>query len=217
VTATIRILLVDDHPMVRQGLAAFFAVTPDLEVVAECADAEAALDAIEATRPDLVLVDLELVGRSGLWLIDEMRRRALPGRAVVLTSYADPERARAATRAGARAFLLKRIDPDDLAQALRQVHSGRSVFDPEIAGAVLDPAPAATTPHLTPREREVLDALLSGLANKEIADALGISPRTVKGHVGALLAKLGCLDRTQAVIAAYRLGLAPAPGERRPP
>lgn len=202
--------------MVRQGLAAFFSVTPDIEVAAECADAVAALRAVAETQPDLVLVDLELEGRSGIWLLEEMRRRGLPGRPVVLTSYADAGRARAATRAGARAYLLKRIDPDQLALALRQVHGGRTVFDPEIADALLDQAPEPSAPRLTPREREVLDALLRGLANKEIAGALGISARTVKGHVGALLAKLGCLDRTQVVIAAYRLGLAERADPPRP-
>jgi DNA-binding NarL/FixJ family response regulator len=205
---SIRVLIVDDHPMVRQGLSAFFAVTPDLEVVAECGDAEAALRALERAGADIALVDLELPGRSGLWLIEEMRHRGLFARVVVLTSYAQPERARAAIAAGARAYLLKRIDPDDLAQAVRQVHAGRTVFDPEVAPALLGGGLPPTGPRLTPREREVLDALLRGLANKEIAHALGISPRTVKGHVGALLAKLGCLDRTQVVIAAYRLGLA---------
>lgn len=204
----VRILVVDDHPMVRQGLAAFFAVSPDLSVVGECADAESALALAEAERPDIALVDLELPGRSGLWLLEEMRARQLPVRCVVLTSYADAEHARAALGAGAQAYLLKRIDPEDLANALRQVHAGRTVFDPEVAPALLAQASAPPGPRLTVREREVLDALLRGLANKEIADALGISPRTVKGHVGALLAKLGCLDRTQAVIAAYRLGLA---------
>ena len=208
-----RILIVDDHPMVRQGLADFLSVSSDFEVVAQCAEAESALRALAAHAPDVVLVDLELPGRSGLWLLEEMRRRSLRALPVVLTSYADPGRVAAAVRAGARAYLLKRIDPDDLVSALRQVRGGRMVFDPEVAPALAGAAAsgAAAAP-FTPRERDVLDALLAGLSNKEIAASLGIAERTVKGHIGALLAKLGCQDRTQAVIAAYRLGLGPGSG-----
>ena len=200
-----RILVVDDHPMVRQGLASFLALADDMDVVGEAFDAETALQALTDRQPDVALVDLELPGRSGLWLIAAMAEAAPTVRALVLTSFVDAARVRGALSAGARGYLLKRVAPEDLLAAIRQVAAGRTVLDPEAAALV---AAQPDAPHLTARERDVLGEILAGRSNKEIADALCVSERTVKGHVSALLAKLGCQDRTQIVIAAYRLGLA---------
>jgi len=213
----IRILLVDDHPVVREGLRTFLSLAGDLEVVGEAEDADGALTAVTSLAPDVVLLDLALPGRSGLVLLERLARstrggevdaQALP-RVLVLTSYCDEARVREALALGAGGYLLKRVAPEDLVTAIRQVFAGRLVLDPEASRFVrVSPAGrgAGDDPlgELTPREREVLREMAAGRSNREIATGFGISERTVKGHVSAILSKLGATDRTQAVIAYLR-------------
>ena len=213
---TIRVLVVDDQLMVRAGIAAIVDAEPDLEVVGEAADGEAALGLAARLRPDVVLMDIRMPGMDGLTAT--ARLTAEPGpRVLVLTTFHQDAYVFEALRAGASGFVLKDTRPADLLAAIRLVAGGEALLSPAVtrrlieafaAGTVV--APAAPDPRLaglTPREREVLVHIATGLSNAEIGAALGITTGTVKAHVYALLAKLGVRDRVQATIAAYDLGL----------
>lgn len=201
----IRILIVDDHAVVRRGLGSFLATAPDLQVVGEAATGEEAVALAPVLRPDVVLMDLVLPGMDGV----EATRRLLaacPGaRVVVLTSYPDDERVIPALQAGALSYLLKDVAPDALAAAIRAAARGEPVLHPVAqAGLVRALGRPGPAPDLTPREREVLALVAQGLSNQAIAGRLGIAERTVKAHISNLLAKLDLQDRTQLAIYALR-------------
>jgi DNA-binding NarL/FixJ family response regulator len=205
--APIRLLLVDDHEMVRAGLRTFLELQPDMAVVGEAATAEQALAQVPALAPDIVVMDLMLPGMSGL---DAVRRLGAdhPGvRVVVLTSYAGQEWVLPAVRAGVAGYLLKDVGPVELADALRAVHAGGAQLHPTVAATVMQSVAAAERDPLTPRENEVLRLIARGLSNRLIARELALSEKTVKTHVSAVLAKLGVADRTQAALHAVRSGL----------
>lgn len=206
----IRVLLVDDHQVVRRGLRAFLQLQPDIEVVGEVGGGTAAVAAATDARPDVVLMDLVMPEGDGVAAIRALARAAPGARVLVLSSFADDERIFAAMQAGAAGYLLKDVAPDALAEAIREVHRGRPVLHPDVAARLMrrvaDPAGPATDP-LTPREREVLRLVVEGYANKQIARRLAITEKTVKTHVSSILQKLGVPDRTAAAVLAIRQGL----------
>ena len=207
----IRVLLVDDHQVVRQGLRAFLQLQPDVEVVGEAGGGEAAVAAAAAGRPDVVLMDLVMPDGDGVAAIRALAGAAPGARVLVLSSFADDERVFAATQAGAAGYLLKDVDPDALAEAIREVHRGRPVLHPDVAARLMrrvaDPPAGPATEPLTPREQEVLRLVVEGYANKQIARRLLITEKTVKTHVSSILQKLGVADRTAAAVLAIRQGL----------
>jgi DNA-binding NarL/FixJ family response regulator len=207
----IRVLIVDDHPAVRRGLRTFLELAGGLTVTGEAADGAAALDLIDRTAPDVILLDMTLPGLDGLGVLHEMRRRELPGRVLVVSSFTDRRRIPAAVRAGARGYLSKDVDPQALAAAVRSVHAGHLLLEPGAAQALLaEPgARPAAGPVLTARERDVLTLIADGRSNREIARALAVAEKTVKTHVSSILLKLGLADRTQAAVHAVRAGLVP--------
>ena len=206
----IRVLIADDHAVVRQGLRTFLDLQPDVEVVAEAADGDEAVDAAVRLEPDVVLMDLVMPGTDGVEAIRRLRDRGVPSRVIVLTSFVDDDKLFPAVRAGAAGYLLKDGQPQELVSAIRAVHAGGSPVDPAVAGRLLaqvaDSTPGPRQP-LTTREREVLVLIARGLPNKLIARDLGVSEKTVKTHVSSILGKLGLTDRTQAALHAVREGL----------
>jgi DNA-binding NarL/FixJ family response regulator len=220
----IRVLIADDHPVVRQGLRTFLGVQDDIEVVGEAADGAEAVRLAESLEPDVVLLDLKMPGVDGQTALGELRARGLAARVLVLTSMAERSHVLPAVRAGAVGYLYKDVDPQALVQAIRAVRDGNVLFAPEAAAAVLgaggspgDPAGSAAADgsaavpglaDLTEREREVLAQLARGRSNREIARALVVSEKTVKTHVSNVLMKLGVADRTQAALFAVRHGVA---------
>ena len=197
----IRVLIVDDHPAVRRGLRTFLELAGGLEVVGEAADGPTAVELVAETAPDVVLLDMMLPGMDGVDVLHELRRRELPARVLVVTSF--PDRLRAAIQAGARGYLSKEVDPAALAAAVRSVAAGHLLLEPD-AAAALAGRPADDGTALTAREREVLAMLAEGRSNREIARALVVAEKTVKTHVSSILLKLGLADRTQAALYAVR-------------
>jgi DNA-binding NarL/FixJ family response regulator len=207
---SIRVLIVDDHAVVREGLRTFLDLQDGIEVVGEAGDGEQAVREAERLRPDVVLVDLVMPKLDGVQTMRALRERVPLARAVVLTSYLDDERLLPAIRAGAAGYLLKSVQPQELARAVRTAAAGEALIDPAVAARLieaLDSGREDRAEQLTPREREVLALLARGFANKRIAAELGIAEKTVKTHVSNVLAKLGVSDRTQAALYASRLGL----------
>lgn len=202
----IRVLVVDDHYVVREGLRTFLELQEGIEVVGEAADGLEAAAAAERLRPDVVLMDLVMPGLDGVEAMRRIAERSDAARVIVLTSYADDERLLPAVRAGAAGYLLKTAPPQEVVRAIRAAHAGDAVLDPASAGRLLQALAAgpAERPPLTPREREVLGLVARGFANKRIALELGLSEKTVKTHVGRILQKLGVADRTQAAVYAVR-------------
>ena len=209
----IRVLIVDDHAVVREGLRAFLELQDGLEVAGEAHDGLDALAAAERLLPDVILMDLLMPRLDGVGAMRELRSRAPASRVIVLTSFMDDERLMPAIQAGAAGYLLKDVEPSELARAIRAAHAGEAVIAPSAAArlvrAIADgPREALRAPEpLTRREREVLALIAAGRSNKRIAFELGISEKTVKTHVGHLFAKLGVTDRTQAALLAVRRGL----------
>lgn len=210
--ATIRVLIADDHPVVRNGLRALIGTLPGCEVVAEAADGEAAVREAQLVRPDVVVMDVQMPGLDGI----EATRRigaAVPGVAVlILTMFEDDDTVFAAMRAGARGFLLKGAEQGEIERALRAVVSGEAIFGPGVASRVLgmfaQPVRAeAPFPELTVRERQVLDLIAAGSRNSAIAHTLGLSPKTVSNHVSSIFAKLAVADRSEAIVRARESGL----------
>ena len=199
----ISVLIVDDHPVVRQGLRALLEVQDDMTVAGEAGDGPAAISLAESLRPDIVLLDLKLPGMDGLAALPPLR--AAGPRVLVLTSATEPSAAAAAVRAGAAGVVYKDIDPAALVRAIRSVHDGNVLLAPEAIGSLVRGSRADT---LTAREREVLAGIADGKSNREIARLLRVSEKTVKAHVSAVLAKLGVQDRTQAAVYAVRHGKA---------
>jgi DNA-binding NarL/FixJ family response regulator len=200
----IRVLIADDHAVVRQGLRTFLDLQDDMEVVAEAGDGAEALAAAEQHVPDVVLIDLVMPNVDGIEAIRGLRERVPTARAIVLSSFIDDEKLFPAVRAGAAGYLLKDVQPQELVEAIRTVHGGGALLHPQVASRLLEDM--ATDP-LTPREREVLSLLGHGMPNKVIARELSLSEKTVKAHVSNILAKLGVTDRTQAALYAVRAGL----------
>jgi DNA-binding NarL/FixJ family response regulator len=205
----IRVLIADDHPVVRQGLRTFLGVQEDIDVVGEAANGAEAVAQAEALTPDVILLDLKMPDVDGLTALRELRERGVPARVLVLTSAGERMRVLPVVRAGAAGYLYKDVDPQALVQAIRAVHDGHVLLAPEAADAMLaaDQGEKATTP-LTEREGEVLLQIARGRSNREIARALVVSEKTVKTHVSNILMKLGLQDRTQAALYAVRHGLA---------
>ena len=201
----IRILVVDDHPVVRDGLAAMLNTQSDFEVVGEASDGEEALRKVADSDPDVLLLDLEMPGVDGIETLQRLRERKARARAIVFTVFDTDERIVSAMKAGAKGYLLKGAPRDDVFRAVRVVNEGGSLLEPLIASRFLD---SINNPDaLTARQKEVLKLIATGLLNKEIADRLYISERTVKFHVSEILAKLGAGNRTEAVAIATQRGL----------
>jgi two-component system, NarL family, response regulator LiaR len=211
VAESIRILVVDDHAVVREGLRTFLELQEEFEVVGEAGDGEEAVRLAEQLRPDVILMDLVMPGLDGVGAMQRLRRRLPKCRVIVLTSFADDDRLLPAIQAGAAGYLLKDTQPSELARAVRAAHAGEALLDPTVAARLVDAiaqAPGAASPErLTPREQQVLELIGRGLSNKLIARELEISEKTVKAHVGHLLGKLGVTDRTQAALYAVRTGI----------
>jgi NarL family two-component system response regulator LiaR len=207
----IRVLVADDHAVVREGLRTFLSLQEGIEVCGEAADGEAAVREAELRRPDVILMDLVMPRLDGVGAMRELRRRLPDARVIVLTSYAEDDRLLPAIRAGAAGYLLKDAEPREIARAVRAAQAGEALLDPAIAArlvaAIAQPAGSPPVQRLTPREREVLGLIGRGMPNKRIARELGVSEKTVKTHVGHVLAKLGVSDRTQAAVVAVRAGL----------
>ena len=207
------VLIVDDHPVVRQGLRVLLEVHDGIDVTGEAADGEEALAKAANLVPDVILLDLKLPGMNGIAVLRELRARGLASRILVLTSGNDPAQVGLALRSGASGFLYKDVDPDALVRAIRAVNDGNTLLAPAAAGSLVPSGGAApgTGPGrpggwgaLTAREREVLGEIARGLSNREIARRLHVSEKTVKTHVSSVLAKLGVQDRTQAAVYAVR-------------
>ena len=202
----ISVVLVDDHAVVRTGLAQLLSGAPDIEVVGQAADGAEAIEVVRATRPDVVVMDLQMPGMDGVDATRVIVSEQLGSEVVVLTSYSDSSRIVAALDAGAVGYLLKDADPEDVLDGVRAVSRGESPIHPRVARQLLTtrtevPVSAAT---LTSREAEVLELVRKGLANKQIARRLGISERTVKAHLTSVFQRIGVADRTQAAIWAER-------------
>jgi DNA-binding NarL/FixJ family response regulator len=205
----IRVLIADDHPVVRQGLRTFLGVQDDIEVVGEASGGAEVVTRAETLSPDVILLDLKMPDGDGLTALRELRERGVTSRVLVLTSAPEPARVLPVIRAGAAGYLYKDVDPHALVQAIRAVHGGHVLFAPDAADAMLAPDQGDKgTAALTEREREVLTHIARGRSNREIARVLVVSEKTVKTHVSNILMKLGLQDRTQAALYAVRHGLA---------
>jgi len=207
----IRVLVVDDHAVVREGLRTFLELQEGIEVAGEAADGREAVRIAAELRPDVILMDLVMPRLDGVAAMRELRRRLPSSRVIVLTSFAGDDRLLPAIQAGAAGYLLKDVEPRELARAVRAAHAGEALLDPAVAARLVDaiaqPPGEPPPDRLTARERQVLELIGRGLPNKLIARELGISEKTVKTHVGHVLAKLGVTDRTQAALHAVRAGL----------
>ena len=209
----IRVLLVDDHAVVREGLRNFLALQDGLEIVGEASDGNEAIEQAQRLEPDVILMDLRMPGLDGIGAMRQLRARSPASRVIVLTSFLEDERVLPAIQAGAAGYLLKNVAPAELARAIRAAHAGEAIIDPTAAARLVqaiadDARPRIEEPErLTRRERDVLELIARGQSNKRIALELGISEKTVKTHVGHLLAKLGVTDRTQAALMAVEEGL----------
>jgi DNA-binding NarL/FixJ family response regulator len=196
----IRIVLVDDHKIVRAGLVSLLEAHEDLTVVGTAQDGSEALDVVAATLPDVVLMDLSMPKTDGVSATRSIVAAHPDVQVVVLTSFADAERVHDALDAGAVGYLLKDTDPDDLVAGIRSVVTGGAPLDPRVARTVLTHRPRTQTTELTGRETEVLRLVGQGLANKQIARVLGISERTVKAHLTNAFGRIGVADRTSAAL-----------------
>jgi DNA-binding NarL/FixJ family response regulator len=204
----IRVVLADDHAVVRQGLRTFLDLQEDIEVVAEASDGAQAVEAAAAFDPDVVLLDLVMPGLDGLGALKVLREGR--ARIIVLTSFGDDDKLFAALRGGAAGYLLKDVQPADLVRAIRSANAGESPLSPAIATRVVEEVAQGTVSahdDLTPRELDVLTLIARGRSNKVIARELGVAEKTVKTHVSHILAKLGVSDRTQAALYAVKQGL----------
>ncbi len=205
----IRVLVVDDHPMVRSGLSALLAAYDDLELIGEAADGNEAVRLCTQLAPDVVLMDLVMPGMDGATATRLIRAQNADIQVIALTSFKEEDLVQSALRAGAIGYLLKNVTADDLAYAIRAAAMGRPALSPEATEVLLNAAsrPLHPSDELTEREREVLAMLVQGLNNTEIAQRLYVSPSTVKFHVSSILSKLGVSNRTEAAALAVKYKL----------
>ena len=208
----IRVLIADDHAVVRQGLRTFLDLQADIDVVGEASDGEEAVAAAAEHAPDVILLDLVMPGLDGIGALRRLRETAPSSRVIVLTSFGEDERLFTALRAGAVGYLLKDVEPAELVRGIRTAHAGQSPLSPAVAARVIEELASGgsrgtSADELTPRELEVLCLIARGRSNKRIALELGVAEKTVKTHVSHVLAKLGLSDRTQAALYAVREGL----------
>lgn len=214
----LRVVVADDHPVFRQGLRALLGSVPDVEVVAEAATGEQAVEVALSASPDVVLLDLHLPGIHGIEACRRIRELAPQVRVLVLTMFDDDSSVFAAVRAGAMGYLLKGADQEEILRAVRAVASGEAIFGPVIAQRMMEyfsarslDAPRQAFPQLTDRERDVLSLLARGLDNATIARQLGLSAKTVRNHCSNIFAKLQVADRSQAIVRAREAGLGGSP------
>jgi len=205
-TSPIRVLVVDDHPMVRQGLVTFLMAFDDLELAGEAENGEAAIQLCIRLQPDVVLMDLVMPEMDGATATRRIRQKCPAVQVLALTSYKDQTLVRNALQAGAIGYLLKDVSADELAQAIRLAHAGRATFSPEATQALVQPVSQSPTPgfDLTERERAVIALMVEGLNNTQIAAKLVVSRSTIKTHVSNILSKLGVASRAEAVALAVR-------------
>ena len=210
---SIRVLIAEDHHVVRQGLVALLNVVEGIEVVGQAADGVEAIAQYRKCQPSVTLIDLRMPRLSGVEVIQRIRMETPQARFIVLTTYDGDEDIYRALQAGARSYLLKGMTTDELVSTIRAVHAGKSHIPPAIAQRL---AERMGTEELTPREFDVLEQIVHGRSNKEIATELDISEATVKTHINSLLGKLGVTDRTQAATAAIQRGIVPLESLRKP-
>jgi DNA-binding NarL/FixJ family response regulator len=203
-SSRIRILCVDDHPIVRQGIGSLLGVQPDMELVAEASNGREAIQEFRTHRPDITLMDLQMPEMGGLDAISAIRAEYPDARIIVLTTYAGDAQALRALQAGARGYLLKNALHKELIDTIRAVHAGKKAMSPDVS---FELAEHATDDALTPAEIRVLRLIAEGNANKEIARALSLSEETVKGQVRNILSKLGAKDRTHAAMIGLKRGI----------
>jgi DNA-binding NarL/FixJ family response regulator len=210
----IRVVVVDDHPMMREGLRALVASLPDVDVVGEAADGDGARRETRLTRPDVVVMDLHMPGTNGVEATRAILRDVPNTRVLVLTMFEDDDSVFAAMRAGASGYLVKGAQQEEIVRAIRSVADGQAIFGPSVARRIIDffasgstPVRAEPFPELTAREREVLALIAAGRTNPAIARRLTISGKTVSNHISAIFAKLQVADRSEAIVRARRAGL----------
>jgi len=210
---SIRVLVADDHPMFRDGLRALVASVSDVEMVGEAATGEEAIALADELQPDVILMDIQMPGVNGIEATRSILQASPHIGVIVLTMFEDNDSVFAAMRAGARGYLLKGADQDEILRAIRAVASGEALFSPAIAQRLIGFFSAEVTPvvrpfpELTTREREVLDLVAQGLNNTEIADRLTVSAKTVRNHISNIFSKLQVADRAQAIVRAREAGL----------
>ena len=207
----IRVLIVDDHEMVREGLRALLEDEPEMSVVGEARDGVEAVAEAVSLRPDVILMDLVMPHMDGIEAIRGIRKASPSSRILVLTSFADPKHVQGAIQAGALGYLLKDLERAELSRAIRAAAKGEPTLHPEAQKQLLEqvsgPGGSASRPALTPRESDVLRLIAKGMSNKEIGSSLDLTEGTVKGYVSAVLEKLGVADRTQAALFALKHGM----------
>lgn len=212
-TSKIRILVADDHALFRDGLGALFLSVPDTEVVGEAATGEEAVARATDLQPDVVLMDIQMPGTNGIEATRAIVSQSPHVGVVVVTMFEDDDSVFAAMRAGARGYVLKGADQEEILKVIRAVAAGEAHFGPEIARRLMGffstpkTAPSEAFPELTAREREVLDLIATGRNNQEIAKHLYLSPKTVRNHISNIFTKLGVADRAQAIVRAHEGGL----------
>lgn len=209
----IRVVLADDHAVVRKGIRQFIEEAGDIKVVAEAADGEAALEAIRREKPDVAVLDIQMPRGTGIEVTRAVRDERLPVGVLVLTAYDDDPYVQAVLEAGANGYVLKNASSEEIVQAVHTVNEGQMALDPAVARKIVSrwmsagqTPPAPTEPRPTPREMQVLKLLTRGFTNKAIAAQMKISERTVQGHIASLFDKLNVSSRTEAVVRAAQLG-----------